>query len=163
MKTRINYLILALFLSTAQSVLALQSDNQQARQSINAQAGKVFLEANAKQKDVLTTDSGLQYKILTAGRKDGKQPGPRSKVTVNYEGRHLDGTIFDSSYKRNKPITFPLNRVIKGWTEGLQLMQEGAKYQLYIPAELAYGPRGAGGSIKPDETLIFDVELLEVD
>jgi FKBP-type peptidyl-prolyl cis-trans isomerase len=83
-------------------------------------------------------------------------------VTVNYEGRHLNGEVFDSSYKRNKPLQFPLNRVIKGWTEGLQLMQEGAKYQLYIPANLAYGTTGAGRSIGPEETLIFDVELIKV-
>ncbi len=130
---------------------------------VNREAGKAFLEANAKLDAVSTTDSGLQYKVLRSGNENGKQPGPRSKVTVNYEGRHLDGRIFDSSWQRNEPIQFKLNQVIKGWTEGLQLMREGAKYQLYIPSQLAYGERGAGGTIGPDETLIFDVELLKVD
>ncbi len=130
---------------------------------VNREAGKAFLEANAKLDGVSTTDSGLQYKVLRPGDEAGKQPGPRSKVTVNYEGRHLDGRIFDSSWQRNEPIQFKLNQVIKGWTEGLQLMREGAKYQLYIPSHLAYGERGAGAAIGPDETLIFDVELLKVD
>lgn len=129
----------------------------------NLSAGKAFLDANGKAEGVQTTASGLQYKVVEAGREDGKRPGPTSSVTVNYEGRHLDGTVFDSSFQRNKPISFRLNQVIKGWTEGLQLMTEGAKYQLYIPADLAYGARGAGGAIGPGETLIFDVELLAVD
>lgn len=129
----------------------------------NAVAGKAFLEANAKLEGVKTTASGLQYKVIRPGRQDGKQPGPRSMVTVHYEGRHLDGTVFDSSYKRNKPLDFRLNQVIKGWTEGLQLMREGAKYQLFIPPMLAYGPRGTGTAIGPAETLVFDVELLKVE
>lgn len=127
---------------------------------INAREGKAFLEKNAQQEGVKITASGLQYKVIKDGT--GKRPGPRDVVTVNYEGRHLNGEVFDSSYKRNKPLQFPLNRVIKGWTEGLQLMQEGAKYQLYIPANLAYGTTGAGRSIGPEETLIFDVELIKV-
>ncbi len=129
----------------------------------NLDAGKAFLQENAGKEGVKTTASGLQYKVLVEGRADGKTPGPTSTVTVNYEGRHLNGEVFDSSFKRNKPISFALNRVIPGWTEGLQLMKEGAKYQLYIPSELAYGRRGAGRAIAPDETLIFDVELLKVD
>ncbi len=129
----------------------------------NLDAGKAFLEKNGQLEGVHTTASGLQYKVITEGVADGARPGPTSKVTVNYEGRHLNGEVFDSSYKRNKPITFPLNGVIAGWTEGLQLMTEGAKYRFFIPSELAYGPRGAGRSIKPDETLIFDVELLKVE
>lgn len=126
----------------------------------NAKAGEAFLENNAKQPGVQITASGLQYKVIKAG--SGQTPGPSDMVIVNYEGRHLNGKVFDSSYKRNKPLQFRLNRVIKGWTEGLQLMQEGAKYQLYIPANLAYGTTGAGRSIGPEETLIFDVELLKV-
>lgn len=128
----------------------------------NQNAGKAYLEQNAKAEGVKVTESGLQYKVLKEGNADGKRPGPTSKVTVNYEGRHLNGEVFDSSYKRNKPIDFPLNRVIKGWTEGLQLMTEGAKYQLVIPENLAYGHRGAGRAIGPSETLIFDVELIKV-
>lgn len=139
-----------------------QSDNPILNHS-NLDAGKAFLEKNAQAEGVKTTSSGLQYKVLEEGRADGKQPGPTSTVTVNYEGRHLNGEVFDSSYKRNKPISFGLNRVIPGWTEGLQLMKEGAKYQLYIPSDLAYGARGAGRAIAPDETLIFDVELLKVN
>jgi len=129
----------------------------------NLAAGKAFLETNAKAEGVKTTASGLQYKVLRVGNENGKQPGPTSRVTVNYEGRHLNGDVFDSSYQRGQPITFGLDQVIKGWTEGVQLMTEGAKYQLYIPAELAYGERGAGGAIGPGETLIFDVELLQVN
>ncbi len=127
----------------------------------NEKAGKAFMEKNRHAEGVKTTASGLQYKVIREGT--GKRPGPTSRVTVNYEGRHIDGKVFDSSYKRNKPITFGLNRVIKGWTEGLQLMKEGAHYQLFIPPELAYGHRGAGAAIGPSETLIFDVELLKVE
>lgn len=127
----------------------------------NKKAGKAFLEKNRHAEGVKVTASGLQYKVIREG--EGKRPGPTSKVTVNYEGRHLNGEVFDSSYKRHKPITFGLNRVIKGWTEGLQLMKEGAKYQLFIPPELGYGHRGAGAAIGPSETLIFDVELLKVE
>jgi FKBP-type peptidyl-prolyl cis-trans isomerase FklB len=129
----------------------------------NAVAGTAFMQKNAKLDGIKTTKSGLQYKVIKAGDPDGKKPGSRSKVTVNYEGRHLNGEVFDSSYKRNKPISFKLNRVIKGWTEGLQLMSVGAKYQLFIPPEIGYGARGAGRAIGPEETLIFDVELLEIN
>ena len=128
----------------------------------NESAGTAFLKKNSHADGVKTTASGLQYKVIKAGEKGGQHPKANSKVTVNYEGRHLNGEVFDSSYKRNKPITFPLNRVIKGWTEGLQLMTPGAKYQLFIPPELGYGQRGAGRAIGPQETLIFDVELLEI-
>lgn len=129
----------------------------------NLSAGEAFLKANGQEEGIQTTASGLQYKVIESGDENGKQPGPTSRVTVNYEGRHLNGEVFDSSYKRNKPISFRLDQVIKGWTEGLQLMREGAKYQLFIPAGLAYGERGAGGAIGPGETLIFDVELMQVD
>lgn len=135
----------------------------QTQSQLNDQAGRAFLEDNAGKAGVSTTDSGLQYKVLEPGAADGRRPDPASRVTVNYEGRHLDGTVFDSSYERNRPATFGLNQVIKGWTEGLQLMPEGAKYRLFIPAELAYGSRGAGNAIGPNETLIFDVELLRVE
>lgn len=142
--------------------LVLASMNVQAESLMesNAKAGEAFLANNAKQPDVQTTGSGLQYKIIKPG--SGKSPGPADMVIVNYEGRHLNGKVFDSSYKRNKPLQFRLNRVIKGWTEGLQLMKEGAKYQLFIPSKLAYGTTGAGRAIGPEETLIFDVELIQV-
>ena len=122
--------------------------------------GAKFLEDNATKEGVVTTASGLQYVVLTPGT--GKSPKATDTVLVHYEGTLLDGKVFDSSYRRKEPIEFPLNRVIPGWTEGVQLMQEGAKYRFFIPSKLAYGPRGAGRDIGPNETLIFDVELLEV-
>ena len=122
--------------------------------------GQQFLQENAKKEGVKTTPSGLQYVVLTEGK--GKSPKATDTVLVHYKGTLLDGTEFDSSYKRNAPISFPLNQVIPGWTEGAQLMKEGAKYRFFIPSNLAYGSRGAGGAIGPDETLIFDVELLKV-
>lgn len=122
--------------------------------------GKAFLAENATKPGVKQTASGLQYKVITEG--SGKAPKATDKVLVNYRGTLLDGTEFDSSYKRNEPISFPLNGVILGWTEGLQLIKEGGKIQLFIPPNLAYGSRGAGGVIGPDETLIFEVELLKV-
>lgn len=122
--------------------------------------GQQFLQENAKKEGVKTTASGLQYEVLTPGT--GKSPKATDTVLVHYKGTLINGTEFDSSYKRGEPIEFPLNQVIKGWTEGVQLMKEGAKYRFFIPSNLAYGPRGAGGAIGPDETLIFDVELLKV-
>jgi len=122
--------------------------------------GKAFLAENATKPDVHQTASGLQYKILASG--EGKAPKATDVVLVNYRGTLLDGKEFDSSYKRNEPIEFPLNQVIPGWTEGVQLIKEGGKIQLFIPSQLAYGPRGAGGLIGPNETLIFEVELLKV-
>jgi len=121
---------------------------------------KKFLEENAKRENVKTTASGLQYEVLQEG--NGEKPsGAASRVTVHYEGSLINGNVFDSSYKRNQPATFGLNQVIPGWTEGVQLMNKGAKYRFYIPSELGYGARGAGSSIPPHATLIFDVELLE--
>lgn len=121
---------------------------------------KKFLEENAKRDNVKTTASGLQYEILQEG--EGAKPsGPTSTVTVHYEGSLINGNVFDSSYKRNQPATFGLHQVITGWTEGVQLMNKGSKYRFYIPSELGYGARGAGGAIPPHATLIFDVELLE--
>lgn len=122
--------------------------------------GRVFLENNGKRAEVTTTKSGLQYEVLKEG--NGKHPKATDKVRCHYEGTLLDGTVFDSSYKRNEPAVFGLNQVIAGWTEGVQLMGEGAKYRFYIPYLLAYGEAGAGASIPPYSTLIFDVELLEV-
>ena len=122
--------------------------------------GRVFLENNGKRAEVTTTKSGLQYEVLKEG--NGKHPKATDKVRCHYEGTLIDGTVFDSSYQRNKPAVFGLNQVITGWTEGVQLMGEGAKFRFYIPYLLAYGEAGAGASIPPYSTLIFDVELLEV-
>lgn len=122
--------------------------------------GEKFLTENAKKPGVTVTASGLQYEVITEGT--GKQPKATDTVRCHYEGTLIDGTIFDSSYKRNEPCDFGLNQVIKGWTEGVQLMKEGAKYRFYIPFNLAYGERGAGGSIPPYAALIFDVELIKV-
>lgn len=122
--------------------------------------GRVFLENNGKRPEVTTTKSGLQYEILKEG--NGKHPKATDKVRCHYEGTLIDGTVFDSSYQRNEPAVFGLNQVITGWTEGVQLMGEGAKFRFYIPYLLAYGEGGAGASIPPYSTLIFDVELLEV-
>ena len=125
----------------------------------NAQDGEKFLAENKKKEGVKTTASGLQYKVIKEGT--GTQPKATDTVTVNYRGTLIDGTEFDSSYKRGQPATFPLNAVIKGWTEGLQLMKVGSKYQIFVPASLGYGERGAGGDIGPNSTLIFEVELLD--
>lgn len=125
-----------------------------------AEKGAAYLQENAKKEGVKTTPSGLQYEVLTEGK--GKMPKATDTVEVNYRGLLLDGTEFDSSYKRGKSISFPLNGVIPGWTEGLQLMKEGAKYRFTIPSQLAYGSSGAGGAIGPNETLIFEVELIKV-
>lgn len=127
----------------------------------NLRAGEAFLAENAKKEGVKTTASGLQYKVLKAGT--GKTPAKGDSVTVHYRGRLIDGTEFDSSYSRGEPITFKSDRVIAGWTEALLMMQEGAKWELYIPAKLAYGARGAGDRIPPNSALIFDVELIKVD
>lgn len=145
----------------AQNMLNEYFQQKQKEESEKAiAAGKVFLEENAKKEGVTVTKSGLQYEILTEGT--GKSPKATDKVRCHYEGRLLDGTVFDSSYTRGEPADFGLNQVITGWTEGVQLMKEGAKFRFYIPYLLAYGERGAGGSIPPYSTLIFDVELLKV-
>ena len=119
-----------------------------------------FLQDNAAKEGVITLPSGLQYLVLQPG--DGSKPGPTTTVTVHYEGSLVNGTVFDSSYKRGRPATFGVHQVIKGWTEALQLMPVGSKWRLFIPSELGYGARGAGGSIPPNATLIFDVELLSM-
>ena len=127
----------------------------------NLQKGEAFLAENAKKEGVKVTASGLQYKVLQEGT--GRSPKDTDTVVVNYRGTLISGKEFDSSYKRHKPATFPLNRVIPGWTEGVQLMKEGAKYQFTIPSKLAYGERGApGGTIPPNSTLIFEIELISV-
>jgi FKBP-type peptidyl-prolyl cis-trans isomerase len=126
----------------------------------NKTIGREFLEENAKNDSVTQTQSGLQYMVLKEGT--GAKPGPTDEVTVHYTGRLLDGTVFDSSVERGEPATFPLDKVIPGWTEGLQLMSEGSKYRLFIPSELAYGSKGSGDKILPNSTLIFDVELIKV-
>jgi FKBP-type peptidyl-prolyl cis-trans isomerase FkpA len=147
---RIAYLIITVTLAFSISVMAQSA----------LENGQRFLKENAEKQGVKTTPSGLQYKVLREG--SGKSPKATDVVVVNYRGTLIDGKEFDSSYKAGKPIEFPLDRVIPGWTEGVQLMKEGAKYEFFIPSNLAYGPRGAGGLIGPDEALIFEVELLKV-
>lgn len=123
--------------------------------------GESFLAENGKKENVLTTPSGLQYVIEKEGT--GAQPTAEDEVTVHYTGKLLDGKVFDSSVNRGEPATFPLNRVIPGWTEGVQLMKEGAKYTFFIPSDLAYGAQGVPGAIPPHSTLIFEVELIKVN
>jgi FKBP-type peptidyl-prolyl cis-trans isomerase len=127
----------------------------------NEKTSEAFLEANKAKPGVKTTASGLQYKVLTEGK--GPKPKATDTVTVNYRGTLIDGTEFDSSYKRGQPSTFKLDQVIPGWTEGLQLMPVGSKFRLFLPPKLAYGEHGAGGVIGPNQALIFDVELLKID
>lgn len=141
----------------------VEAEQQKLREKAGAQfkiAGEQFLAQNAKKDGVTVTASGLQYEVLTEGT--GKSPKATDNVKCHYEGRLIDGTVFDSSYQRGTPATFPLNGVIAGWTEGLQLMKEGGKNRLYIPFNLAYGANGAGESIPPYSALVFDVELIEV-
>lgn len=152
----------------AQAVNELQTKMQsdklaelQAMATANLEAGKAFLEANAKKEDVITTDSGLQYKVLEEG--SGASPTADDTVVTQYEGRLIDGTVFDSSYERGEPATFPVNGVIPGWTEALQLMKVGAKWRLFVPADLAYGEAQRGPQIEPNSTLIFDIELLDIN
>ena len=151
----------AALLQTFQQMITEKKQREQEQKAALAlEEGRLFLEENGKREGVITTASGLQYEILREG--DGPKPGPASTVNVHYEGKLLDDSIFDSSYKRGQPLDLQLNRVIAGWTEGIQLMKTGAKHRLFIPAELGYGARGAGGQIGPNEVLIFDVELLDV-
>lgn len=134
---------------------------QQKEADNKREAGEKFLEENKKRPEVKTTASGLQYEILTPA--EGAKPVATDNVKVHYVGKLVDGTTFDSSVDRGEPITFPLNQVIPGWTEGVQLMSPGAKYKFYLPYNLAYGERGAGNTIPPYSTLIFEVELLEIN
>ena len=126
----------------------------------NKGEGTKFLAANAKKDGVKQTASGLQYKVINPGK--GKSPKPTDTVEVNYRGTLINGTEFDSSYKRGQPATFPVNGVIQGWQEALPMMKEGAKWQIFVPAKLAYGERGAGPMIGPEATLVFDIELMKI-
>lgn len=141
----------------------MEAKNKQTSEMVakNKKAGEEFLAANRKKPGVVALPDGLQYKVITEG--SGPSPKDTDTVKVNYRGTLLDGREFDSSYSRNEPAVFPLNHVIKGWTEGLQLMKKGAKWEFYIPSELAYGERGAGQLIEPGSTLIFEVELLDIN
>ncbi|MBP5777448.1 MAG: FKBP-type peptidyl-prolyl cis-trans isomerase [Prevotella sp.] len=150
--------------SIVQDYFKKQEEKLQAQRAeqgkVQKEAGEKFLAENAKKEGVVTLPSGLQYKVLFEGK--GKKPTAKDTVMCHYEGTLIDGTVFDSSYQRGEPATFPLQQVIAGWTEGLQLMQEGAKYRFFIPFRLGYGAGGAGASIPPYATLIFDVELIQV-
>ncbi|MEM7378670.1 MAG: FKBP-type peptidyl-prolyl cis-trans isomerase [Pseudomonadota bacterium] len=148
-------------LATANQIV--QAESQKAQEAATAEAraaGDAFLAEQAAREGVMATDSGLLYEVKVAG--DGATPAATDQVTVHYEGRLIDGTVFDSSIARGEPTSFALNQVIPGWTEGLQLMPVGSKYTFYIPSDLAYGERGAGGSIGPHQALIFDVELIAI-
>lgn len=140
-----------------QSYFGKQQDEMLSK---NLEAGKAFLEENRKKEQVISLPSGLQYEVLVEG--NGAKPKATDKVRCHYHGTLLNGTVFDSSVERGQPAVFGVNQVIKGWVEALQLMPIGSKWRLYIPSELAYGEQGAGGSIEPNSTLIFDVELLGI-
>jgi len=134
--------------------------NIEKRSEASRQEGIDFLEKNKEKPGIITTASGLQYEVITQG--GGPKPEATDTVKVNYEGKLINGTVFDSSYSRGQPIEFPLNGVIRGWTEGLQLMNTGSKYRLFIPSDLGYGREGMGSQIPPNSTLIFEVELLDI-
>ena len=136
-------------------------EQQEAAGKAAREAGENFLAENAKREGVKVTETGLQYEVLTPAL--GIKPTPTDTVTCHYEGRLIDGTVFDSSYRRGEPASFPLQGVIRGWTEGLQLMSIGSKFRFFIPFDLAYGAQGAGGSIPPYAALVFDVELLGIE
>jgi FKBP-type peptidyl-prolyl cis-trans isomerase FklB len=142
------------------TLMAKQAETMQKLSEKNKADGEKFLSENAKKEGVKTLPSGLQYKEITPGK--GKSPKSTDTVTTHYKGTLIDGTEFDSSYKRGQPATFPVSGVIPGWTEALQLMKEGAKWQLFVPSNIAYGERGAGREIGPNATLIFEVELISV-
>ncbi len=154
----------AMEVAEIQAVLQAQQQKDTAEQQATANAaserGDAFLKQNGARDGVITTDSGLQYEVLAEGA--GAQPTEEDTVVVHYRGTLIDGTEFDSSYKRDNPAEFPLTGIIKGWSEALQLMKTGAKWKVAIPSGLAYGPRGAGNAIGPNETLIFEIELLEI-
>ena len=145
----------------SQNMQAKQAEMMEAQASKNVEAGKAFLEANKAKEGVKTTDTGLQYKVTKEGA--GDKPGATSRVTVHYTVKLLDGTVFDSSVERGEPAKFGLNQVIPGWTEGLQLMTVGSKYEFWIPSALAYDERGAPPRIGPHSTLNFEVELISID
>ncbi|MEW9799364.1 FKBP-type peptidyl-prolyl cis-trans isomerase [Alteromonas sp. CYL-A6] len=137
----------------------MQAEKEEQAKAV-IEAGENFLKENAARDGVIVTDSGLQYEIIVEG--EGATPQADSTVRTHYHGTFIDGNVFDSSYDRGQPAEFPVNGVIKGWTEALQNMKEGAKWRLYIPHHLAYGEQGAGGAIPPYSTLVFDIELLDV-
>ncbi|MBP1626323.1 MAG: FKBP-type peptidyl-prolyl cis-trans isomerase [Holophagaceae bacterium] len=143
-----------------QTLQARHAERAQAASAENIAAGKAFLEANKAAEGIQVTASGLQYKVIQTG--DGATPTLQDTVTTHYRGTLINGKEFDSSYRRGEPATFPVNGVIPGWTEALQLMTVGSKWQLFIPSDLAYGPRGAGQDIEPHSTLVFDIELLAI-
>ncbi len=143
-----------------QELQAKQQEQDRIAAEANAKAGRDFLEKNAQRPEVTVTPSGLQYEVLTQGT--GATPVAADTVVVHYTGKLIDGTVFDSSEERGEPATFGVTQVIAGWVEALQLMQAGSKWRLYIPGDLAYGPQGAGGVIGPNQTLIFDVTLIQV-
>jgi len=143
-----------------QKLMTKREEEQKALGEKNKTSSATFLAENAKKDGVKTTASGLQYKVVTEGK--GAKPKADDTVEVNYKGTLIDGTEFDSSYKRGQPVTFPVNGVIPGWTEALQLMPVGSKFELYIPSDLAYGPGGTGGVIGPNQALVFEVELLDI-
>ncbi len=145
---------------TAQSPCFLQAVEAASSGTTALERGQLFLEANGACEGVQKTESGLQYEVLVQG--EGDRPTAQSVVEVHYEGTHIDGTVFDSSYRRGETIEFPLNRVIRGWQEGVALMPVGSTYRLFLPSELAYGPGGSGGAIGPNETLVFKVELIDI-
>ncbi|HRQ90853.1 MAG TPA: FKBP-type peptidyl-prolyl cis-trans isomerase [Bacteroidia bacterium] len=145
----------------AENQKQLDQKNATGEDKENLDAGQAFLGENAKKEGVKTTASGLQYEVIKEG--DGPKPKATDEVTVHYHGTLIDGTVFDSSVERGEPTSFPLNRVIPGWTEGVQLMPKGSKYRFFIPYDLAYGDRGAGAKIKPYSALVFEVELLDID
>jgi FKBP-type peptidyl-prolyl cis-trans isomerase FklB len=151
----------AVMMSVATRVKAAQMEALKKQGEENRKAGEAFLAQNARKQGVTTLPSGLQYKVIATGA--GKSPQKSDKVTVNYRGTLIDGTEFDSSYSRNQPASFGVGQVIPGWTEALQLMKEGDKWEIYIPSKLGYGERGAGGKIPPNSALIFEVELISVD
>jgi FKBP-type peptidyl-prolyl cis-trans isomerase len=143
-----------------QEMMVKQNEKENAMSGKNKNEGEVFLVENAQKEGVVALPSGLQYKIVKAG--NGPKPKLTDEVTTHYRGTLTDGTEFDSSYKRGQPTSFPVNGVIAGWTEALQLMPVGSKWQLFIPSNLAYGERGAGGVIGPNATLVFEIELLAI-
>jgi len=153
---------LAMTPEAAQASIQAYVQGIQAKKSeVSVAAGKKFLEDNAKKPGIITLPSGLQYQVIKEGT--GPKPGPEDKVTTHYHGTLVNGKVFDSSVDRGQPVSFAVNGVIPGWTEALQLMPVGSKWKLFIPSNLAYGERGAGGDIGPNETLIFDVELISID
>jgi FKBP-type peptidyl-prolyl cis-trans isomerase FklB len=152
--------------ATLEAAFASMRERQSERQAVAAKAnladGQAFLAKNSGRDGVVTTDSGLQYEVIQSGD-EGPSPGAEDRVTTHYRGTLIDGTVFDSSYERGKPVTFGVSQVISGWTEALQMMKVGDKWRLFIPSELGYGARGAGPRIPPNSVLVFEVELLGIE